>query len=155
MKKLLKSFTYAASGIIKLIKSERNFRIHFCFIIFVSFFSCFFELCKIEYAILFLTFGIVLAAEAFNTSIENLCDLYTNKKNEKIKIIKDISSGAVLICAAVSVLIGFCLFLKPQGFINIYNFFIFKPFRIIAFTVIFVLAILFIFYSDIFKKRGQ
>ena len=46
-----------------------------------------------------------------NTSIENLCDLYTTEYNEKIKIIKDIGAGAVTLAALSSVCVGLIMFL--------------------------------------------
>ena len=39
--------------------------------------------------------ALVLMAELFNTAIEALCDFVEFRKNEKIKVIKDISASAV------------------------------------------------------------
>jgi diacylglycerol kinase len=41
--------------------------------------------------------GMLLFAEAINTSIEHLCNFVESNQNEKIKIIKDIAAGSVLI----------------------------------------------------------
>jgi len=40
---------------------------------------------------------LVIGAEIFNTCIEKLCDLYSEEKDERIRLIKDLSSGAVLV----------------------------------------------------------
>ena len=39
----------------------------------------------------------VIALEITNSVIEKLCDLYSTEYNEKIKVIKDMASGAVLV----------------------------------------------------------
>jgi diacylglycerol kinase (ATP) len=42
----------------------------------------------------------VLAAELFNTAIEAVCDFMETARNEKIRVIKDISAGAAGISIA-------------------------------------------------------
>lgn len=42
---------------------------------------------------------LVIFAEIFNTAIEKIGDYLTKEQNEKIKVIKDLSSAAVLVCA--------------------------------------------------------
>lgn len=41
----------------------------------------------------------VISLEILNSVIEKLCDLYSNEYNEKIKVIKDMTSAAVLVFA--------------------------------------------------------
>lgn len=41
----------------------------------------------------------VISLEIMNSVIEKLCDLYSTEKNEKIKVIKDMASAAVLVFA--------------------------------------------------------
>ena len=54
---------------------------------------------------------LVWVAEAFNTSIERLCDFACrNEWHPAIKTIKDISAGAVLIAAVFSVITGIFVF---------------------------------------------
>jgi diacylglycerol kinase len=56
--------------------------------------------------------GLVMGFEALNTSIEKLCDFVEPNKNEKIKLIKDISAAAVLIVSIFSGIIGVIIFWK-------------------------------------------
>ena len=42
---------------------------------------------------------LVIFAEIFNTAIEKIGNFLTTEQNEKIKVIKDLSSGAVLVAA--------------------------------------------------------
>jgi diacylglycerol kinase len=55
--------------------------------------------------------GLVFTCECFNTSIENLSDVISPEKNEKVKIAKDVAAAGVLISAIISVTIGIIVFL--------------------------------------------
>lgn len=54
-------------------------RIHLTAAVYVLFFSPFLGVTRSEYGVLLLTIAMVIAAEAFNTAIEMLCD-YAQKK---------------------------------------------------------------------------
>ena len=41
-----------------------------------------------------------------NTCIERICDLIDESQNEKIKYIKDLSAGSVLLASIYSIVIG-------------------------------------------------
>jgi diacylglycerol kinase len=65
----------------------------------------------IEWAIIFLLIGAVLAAELFNTVVERLCDLFSaGWMLSEIKIIKDMSAGAVALLSIVSIIVGLLIF---------------------------------------------
>lgn len=52
----------------------------------------------------------VISLEIINSIIEKLCDLYSKEKNEKIKVIKDMASGAVLVfCIGAFVVCLLCV----------------------------------------------
>jgi len=51
---------------------------------------------------------LVIGSEIFNTCIEKLCDLYTTEKDERIRLIKDLSSGAVLVFSLGALVV--CIF---------------------------------------------
>lgn len=55
--------------------------------------------------------GVVIAAEAMNTSIEKLCDHISPEKNENIGRVKDLASGAVLIVSVAAAVVGIIIFL--------------------------------------------
>ena len=67
----------------------------------------------IEWALLFLVIGIVLTAELFNSAIEKIADIVNPEWNEKVKLLKDYSSAAVLIAAITSLIIG-CIIFIPK-----------------------------------------
>jgi len=53
-----------------------------------------------------LCIGMVLSAEAMNTAIEQLADALRPERDERIRLVKDVAAGAVLISAIVSVVVA-------------------------------------------------
>lgn len=111
MKKFLFSFVYAFSGIAYLLK-ERSFRIHFLALISVIIAGVYFNITDGEWIAVLTVSSAVMALEAINSAIERLCDLYSNEQNTKIKVIKDISAGAVLIVVIFAICVGCLVFWK-------------------------------------------
>lgn len=56
-------------------------------------------------------FGVVLAAEGFNTAIERLVNLVSPERNPIAGDVKDIAAGSVLICAIVAAIVGIIIFM--------------------------------------------
>ncbi|MBQ6847249.1 MAG: diacylglycerol kinase family protein [Oscillospiraceae bacterium] len=112
----LKSFGYAARGVLYAIRNERNFRVHLCVTLYVLVFSIIGAPPRDDVARLFLCIGLVMSAELVNTALEKMCDTVTEEKNEKIKIAKDTAAGAVLISAIMATVVGLITFLNPPVF---------------------------------------
>ncbi|MCB0402452.1 MAG: diacylglycerol kinase family protein, partial [Flavobacteriales bacterium] len=70
-----------------------------------------FRVSDTEWMILLLCIATVIAAELFNTAIENLCDMVEPNYNKKIGFIKDAAAGAVLIVTIAAVIIGLIIFI--------------------------------------------
>lgn len=111
LRKRLNSFRFAFNGICLLITREHNAWIH-----------CFAAACVItagitigltatEWIAITFAIGMVLAAEAVNSSIEALADLVSPGYNEAIKRTKDLAAGAVLILAIAAAIIGLIIFI--------------------------------------------
>lgn len=111
MKKLLKSFKYAFEGIFTGIKEEQNMKVHIVIMILVIIFGIMLKISTIEWIICIVLFGLVISMELINTAIENTVDLVTKEKNEQAKIAKDVASGAVLVSAIASTIIGLIIFI--------------------------------------------
>lgn len=111
IKRLRKSFGYAFKGIDDVIKHEPNMKIHVVVAILVVIMAFILKVSIIEWIILVLLIGAVLAAETINTTIENLVDMYTKEYDEKAKIVKDTADGTVLILAITSAIIGLIIFI--------------------------------------------
>lgn len=106
VKSRVMSIRYALRGLKRLVTQEPNILIHLAATIGVITISYLKGLTKWEWLAIIFAVGIVWVAEAFNTCIELLCDLYSKEYNRTIEIIKDISAAAVLIAAFTSVVIG-------------------------------------------------
>lgn len=105
------SMGHALDGISYVTSHEKNFRIEIAFAIMVTIASLILKVSLIEWAILVLVIGMVLALEMINTAIERCVDLVTKDYKELAKIAKDVAAGAVLVMSMFSVMIGILIFL--------------------------------------------
>ena len=110
MKGFFRGFRYALAGTAVLVKTGLNFKIQliaFCFVCFAGFY---FKITSTEWLMVLCVSALVLSLEALNTSIEKLCDLYSTEQNDKIKKIKDVAAGAVLIASVFAAIVGLIIF---------------------------------------------
>jgi len=108
--KLIRSFSYALHGIRYAYKTQANFRIHLVLLILVCIAGFFFAITRMEWLLIIICSMMVLSFELMNTAIEYLCDTITKDLHPRIKIIKDVSAAAVLVCAAVAVIVALIIF---------------------------------------------
>ncbi len=105
IKKLVKSFFYAFSGLFRAFLLENNFRI-MVFLALVSAFIVFiydFEFWKI--IVLLVAGSIMLIVELVNSAIEKFLDLVSRHHNDDIKYIKDVMAGAALMASLMWLLV--------------------------------------------------
>jgi len=114
---LKQSFGYAFEGIAYLFLFHRNMRIIFLSGVLAVLLGIWLKITHIEFAILLVTICVVFIAEMFNTAIELIIDMFTDKYHTLIKIIKDISAGVVLIACLNALVVGYFLFFKKIIFI--------------------------------------
>jgi undecaprenol kinase/diacylglycerol kinase (ATP) len=63
--------------------------------------------------------GLVISLEMINSAIEIFCDMVTTDFHPKIKIIKDVAAGAVLVASIASLVIGLIIFIPAlTNFLN-------------------------------------
>ena len=110
-KKLINSFKYAIEGFISSFKTERNMKIHILGMIIVIILGIIYELNRTEWCICIFAIMLVISSELFNTAIETIVDIISPQRNEKAKLVKDISAAAVLVFAIGSAIIGLIIFL--------------------------------------------
>ena len=110
-KKFLNSFKYAFNGIITSFRTEKNMKIHILMMLLVAIAGIILKINVIEWIIGVILFAIVISAELFNTAIETVVNMITMEKNEKAKIAKDVSAGAVLVTAIGSAIVGLIIFI--------------------------------------------
>lgn len=111
MNSFLKSFGYAFKGL-KVALSQRNLKIHVCCALMVIALGFFFQITTIEWCIISLCIGLVIALEMINTAIEYVVDLVSPQFNELAGKIKDIAAGAVLVGSISTLLCGILIFRK-------------------------------------------
>ncbi|MGU3377152.1 diacylglycerol kinase [Chryseobacterium sp. M5A1_1a] len=109
---LHKSFLNAFRGVFAMIKTERNFQIEFLAFLINLFLIFYLKLSNIDAALILIASVGVLSAEIFNTAIEKICDIIQPNFDKRIGFIKDISAGAVVLVAAVSLVIGILVYGK-------------------------------------------
>ena len=107
----LKSFVYAWHGILYLLRTQHNAWIHSGFTVMALVLGVCFSITPIEWIVIIICIGLVFAAEAFNTSIELLCDARFTDYDKRAEQIKDTAAGAVLIVAIASAVTGSIIFL--------------------------------------------
>lgn len=110
MKSRIDSFRAALSGIKQATLIGPNFQIELVCAVVAILLGYWLEITPVEWAVLFLTIGFVLAAEVFNTAIEQLSNKITLEDDLKIKLAKDMAGGAVLIASIIAVGVGLLLF---------------------------------------------
>ena len=107
---LLDSFNYAFEGIIHVLRTQRNMRIHFVVAVAVLVLAVFADVTKLELIALLMAIAFVLVAEMINSAIEAAIDVATSSFDPMAKLAKDIASGAVLIAAINAVAVGYLVF---------------------------------------------
>ncbi|MBR4262508.1 MAG: diacylglycerol kinase family protein [Bacilli bacterium] len=101
----------ALNGINYTFTSEINFKIHLLMALIVVLASYILEVRVYELLLCILLIGLVLAFEVMNTVIEMVVDMVMPKYSPLAGMIKDASSGAVLLMAVTSALIGLVIFI--------------------------------------------
>lgn len=104
------SFYHAFEGIFRAIKTETHLRFHIMIAVLISIFAYFYGIDRTEWAVLIITIASVISAELFNTALEQAVNTATEKIMPSAKFAKDVSAGAVLVLAVMSVFVGICLF---------------------------------------------
>ncbi len=110
LKDRLHSFKYAFQGIRLCLFNEHNAWIHCSLASLVIIAGSFFPLTSIEWCILILCIGIVIAAEITNTAIEYIVNFISPELHPIAGKIKDLAAGAVLVTAITSAIVGLIIF---------------------------------------------
>jgi diacylglycerol kinase len=76
----------------------------------IVFLMFYFKIALIEKLIIIFLIAVVLSLELINTQIEKVLDILESNYNQKVKIIKDISAGAVLLSVFGAIIIGILIF---------------------------------------------
>lgn len=109
-KSFISSFNYAVHGLVYSLLSQNNMRFHYVVAAVIIFAMLFFDLSRVESAVVLIAITMVIVAELFNTAVESVVDLVTEEYHELAKIAKDVAAGAVVVTAINAIVIGYLLF---------------------------------------------
>jgi diacylglycerol kinase (ATP) len=104
------SFNFAFEGIIHVLRTQRNMRIHFAIATVVLIAAVWTGVDRIELIALLLAISFVLIAEMINSALEAGIDVATTSFDPLAKLAKDIAAGAVLVATVNAVAIGYLVF---------------------------------------------
>ncbi len=107
---VLQSFNFAFEGIIHVLRTQRNMRIHFMIAAGVLIAALIVGVSRLELVILFMAISFVLIAEMINSALEAGIDVATTSFDPLAKLAKDIAAGAVLIATVNAVAVGYLVF---------------------------------------------
>jgi diacylglycerol kinase (ATP) len=107
---ILESFNFAFEGIIHVLRTHRNMRVHFAVAIIVLVAAVWVGVSKLELIALLLAIAFVFITEMVNSALEQAIDVATTSFDPLAKLAKDVAAGAVLIATVNAVAIGYLVF---------------------------------------------
>lgn len=120
VKKFFKSVKCAGRGVISVYKTEQNFRFQIAVAALVIILMLLFQVTRKEAVLLILIIALVLVLELINSVFEKITDMMKPRIHVYARLCKDIMSGAVLITAVVSLVVGLIIFIPY--FKDLFNF---------------------------------
>lgn len=106
----IKSVQYAAKGGWILLTTEHSIIAQFSIAMIMTFIGFLVHLTSTEWMFQLFAIGLVMVAEAANTSIEYICDFIHPEHHKKIGFIKDIAAGIPFIAAIFAIIIGLIIY---------------------------------------------
>lgn len=94
-----------------MFRTERNFKVQIAILCLTIALGLYLHLSSAEWLIIILVSILVLSLEALNSAVEKFCDFVHIEEHDKIKWIKDVAAGAVLIACIGAVIIGGIIFI--------------------------------------------
>src|SRR6266511_2929849 len=107
---IVESFNYAFEGVIHVLRTQRNMRVHVAIATGVLIAALALGVSKLELIALLLSIAFVLIAEMINSAIEGAIDVSTTSFDPMAKLAQDIAAGAVLIASVNAIAVGDLVF---------------------------------------------
>lgn len=104
------SFGYAFRGVAAALRSEVHLRLHALATVLVLGAGLYFQLSRLEWALVALAVGLVWALELVNTAVEAVVNLVSPEYHPLAGRAKDVAAGAVLAGAAAALVVGLLVF---------------------------------------------
>lgn len=106
-----KRFADAWNGVLVFFREGDHAKFELLFSVLVIAAGFYFQVTKTEWLIIVLCIGFVLAAEALNTAVELLGDFVQKDFHPKMRMVKDVAAGAVLLAAITAAVTGCIIFI--------------------------------------------
>lgn len=106
----LRSFRYAWSGLLWLVSSQPNARIHLVATVCAIAVGFWLKIAPLEWCAILVVTGAVWSAEAVNSALELLADHLHPQEHPLVGRAKDVAAGGVLVAAIVAVAVGVLVF---------------------------------------------
>jgi diacylglycerol kinase len=106
----LRSFGYAWSGFVWLIRAQPNAQIHLLATICAVAVGIWLKITRMEWCVVLIVIGLVWSAEALNSALEILADHLAPDEHPHVGRAKDVAAGGVLVAAIVAVGVGIVVF---------------------------------------------
>ncbi len=103
-------FGWAWRGVLVLLRTQANARIHVTMALLVVVAGWFFGITRGEWCAVVGAIGLVLTAEGINTAIEATVDLASPDRHPLAERAKDVAAGAVLLASLAAAIIGLLIF---------------------------------------------
>lgn len=110
LKKRSNAFKVAFAGLYQAFKSEAHLKIHLVTAVLVIVAGLYFAISKAEWFAVSGCIVLVIGLELINSAIEKMCDLYSKEYDVRIKYIKDVAAGAVLVASIFAAITGVFVF---------------------------------------------
>jgi diacylglycerol kinase len=112
-KRVMYSFKLAWQGIIYVLSSQLNMKIHFVCALMALLLAIWVDLAFAQFIWVLFSIFFVLCMETVNTAIERAIDLITSDYHPLAKLAKDVSAGVVLFASLFAALTGLLVFTEP------------------------------------------
>ncbi len=107
---LFQSFNHAIDGLVFVLRTQRNMRIHLSIAAIVLALSLALGINGTEFVLLLFAIAMVISAELINTAIEAVIDVTTTSFDPMAKIAKDVAAAAVLVTSLAAAIIAYVIF---------------------------------------------
>ena len=111
LRRFFKGLSYAFAGLSLAWREESNFKIEVVCAVLAVALGAAVRLSAVESALVAIAISLVLAAEAFNTALEELCDKLETDHDPRVAKIKDLAAAAVLVASAGALAVGLFIFI--------------------------------------------
>jgi len=119
MKTFFISVRFAVQGAVQFFSQQRNAKLQTVIGITAIALGFILSITPYQWLLVLFCIGLVISLEMLNSAIEIFCDMVTTDFHPKIKIIKDVAAGAVLVASIASLVIGLNIFIPAlTNFVN-------------------------------------